>query len=233
MPYTQKQNDDVITARAKLNQIIDKDSFRELDVKQSSSNYLYFDGYQEKLKKAEIKSKEKEAIISGFAKIIGKSCIIFILEPLFMMGTMGYIVGRKITHAFDIATRKKLPIIAINSSGGARIQEGIFSLVQMANTAGAVYRHSCKGLLYISIICDPTFGGVAASYASLGDIIIAEENARFGFTGKSIIQETTHEHLPEQFQTASYAKNHGMVDMIVKEEELRQVLSKLLLMHSK
>lgn len=233
MACIQSYKNEVIISREKLNQIIDKNSFNELDANMISKNYLHFEGYDEKLKRAEIESNEREAVISGFAKIIGISCVIFIFEPLFMMGTMGYAVGQKITHAFDIATKKKLPVISISASGGARMQEGIFSLVQMANTAGAVYRHSRKGLFYVSIISDPTFGGVAASFASLGDIIIAEENSRFGFAGKSIIQETTHEKFSDQFQTANFAKNHGMVDMIAKEDELSQILSKLLLLHSR
>lgn len=218
--------------RNKLHSIVDTGSFIETDKKLGSKNILKFSNYDEKLKTAKIKSFENEAVITGYATIGNIPCMLIVFEPKFMMGSMGMIAGEKITRIFELATRKKLPVISITSSGGARMQEGIFSLMQMAKTSGGVYRHSKRGLLYISVISDPTLGGVTASFASLGDIIIAEENARFGFTGKRIIEEATHEKLPDDFQTAQYAKEHGLVDLIIKKDELRYVLKKVLAIHS-
>ena len=159
--------------------------------------------------------------------------MVFILEYQFMLGSMGSMEGEKIVRAFEKASRKRLPIVSFSASSGARMQEGVLSLVQMAKTAGTVYQHSKKKLLYISVICDPTLGGVTASYASLADIIIAEDNARFGFTGKRIIEKTINKPLPVDFQSASYAQKKGKVDLIVKPEELRNELITLLVFHKK
>lgn len=218
-------------ARNKLYSIIDNGSFAETNKDLKSVNFLDFLEYDEKLEKAVKNTNENEAVITGYATIGNNPCIMIVFEPKFMMGTMGIIVGEKITKAFELATNKKLPVISINSSGGARMQEGVLSLLQMAKTTGAVYNHSKQGLLYVSVICDPTLGGVTASFASLGDIIIAEEDAHFGFTGRRIIEETTYERLPYNFQTAEYAKEHGQVDMIIIKEELRKVLTKILSIH--
>ncbi len=219
------------SARYKLHNIIDQGSFIETERLYKSKNILQFSDYDEKLITAGKNSMENEAVITGLARIGDVPCAIFILEPKFMMGTMGIVVGEKIAMTFELAIKKKLPVISISASGGARMQEGVFSLVQMAKTTGAVYKHNKKGLLYISVISDPTLGGVTASFASLGDIIIAEADARYGFTGKRIIEETTHEKLPNYFQTAQYAKEHGQVDIIVNSIGLRPLLKKILSLH--
>jgi acetyl-CoA carboxylase carboxyl transferase subunit beta len=220
------------TAREKLKGIVDPDSFKEIDKNLVSVNPLQFPEYDEKIKIAKAKSFENEAAISGVAAINKKPCVILIFEPLFMMGSMGSVVGEKITRAFELATKKKLPVITIASSGGARMQEGVYSLMQMLKTSAAVYDHSQKGLLFISVLSNPTLGGVTASFAMLGDIIIAEEHAQIGFTGKRIIEETTGKKLPESFQSAKFAKEHGFADLVVKEDELRPTLSKLLQLHA-
>jgi acetyl-CoA carboxylase carboxyl transferase subunit beta len=222
----------VKTAREKLNRIIDHGSFSEIDQNLASINILRFPGYDEKLKKAKDSSSENEAVISGYATINKKPCVIVIFEPLFMMGSMGSVAGEKITRAFELATKKKLPIITITASGGARMQEGVYSLMQMSKTASAVYRHSRERLLYISVLSNPTLGGVTASFASLGDIIIAEEDAQIGFTGKRIIEETIRAKLADDFQTAKYIKEHGFADIIAREDELRPVLAKILQLHA-
>jgi acetyl-CoA carboxylase carboxyl transferase subunit beta len=150
-----------------------------------------------------------------------------------MMGSMGLVAGEKIALAFKMAARMKLPVITFSASGGARIQEGVISLVQMAKTSAAVQEHARKKLLYISVICDPTLGGVTASFASLADIIIGEKGARFGFTGKRIIEESTHERLPDDFQTVEYAKRCGMVDIVVNKTDMKDMLKNLLSIHIK
>lgn len=222
----------VKTAREKLKDIVDADSFKEIDKNLTSINPLQFPGYDEKLKVAKANSFENEAAISGMATINKQPCVILIFEPLFMMGSMGSVVGEKITRAMELATKKNLPIITIAASGGARMQEGVYSLMQMMKTSAAVAQHSKKGLLYISVLSNPTLGGVTASFAMLGDIVIAEEQAQIGFTGKRIIEETIGKKLPDSFQSAKFIKEHGFVDMVVKEEELRQTLSKILQLHS-
>jgi acetyl-CoA carboxylase carboxyl transferase subunit beta len=219
------------TAREKLIKLVDEDSFVEIDQNLSSVNILKFPGYDEKLKKAKANSLENEAVISGYATINKKPCVIVVFEPLFMMGSMGSVAGEKITRAFEMATKKKLPIITITASGGARMQEGVYSLMQMSKTASAVYKHSRQRLLFISVLSNPTLGGVTASFASLGDIIIAEEDAQIGFTGKRIIEETIHAKLSDDFQTAKYIKEHGFADIIARDDELRPVLAKILQLH--
>lgn len=220
------------SARRKLYNIIDERSFIETNSELISKNILYFSDYDRKLMIAKLNSNENEAVITGYAKIGNHPCMIIIFEPKFMMGTMGTVVGEKITRTFEDATEAMLPVISITSSGGARMQEGVMSLMQMVKTVGSLNQHSKRGLLYISVISDPTLGGVTASFASLGDIIIAEENARFGFTGKRIVEETTREILPDDFQSAQYAKVHGQVDLITKEEHLKKILQKILYLHS-
>jgi acetyl-CoA carboxylase carboxyl transferase subunit beta len=222
----------VKTAREKLKSIVDADSFKEIDKNLISINILKFSEYDEKLKISKAKSFENEAAISGTATINKKPCVILIFEPLFMMGSMGSVVGEKITRAFELAIKKKLPVITIASSGGARMQEGVYSLMQMLKTSAAVSSHSQKGLLFVSVLSNPTLGGVTASFAMLGDIIIAEENAQIGFTGKRIIEETTGKKLPDTFQSAKFIKEHGFADLVVPEQELRPTLAKILQLHT-
>lgn len=219
--------------RDKLIDILDTNSFKELWSDIYTYNYLEFTGYDEKLRVAKENSGEKDSVITGFGMIAGCKCVVAAFEPLFMMGSMGLVAGEKIARAFRFATKKKLPVITFSSSGGARMQEGVVSLVQMAKTSAAVHEHAKKKLLYISVICDPTLGGVTASFASLADIIIGEKGARFGFTGKRIIEETTHEKLPDDFQTVEYAKRCGMVDIVVDKKEVKDVLKRLISVHTK
>ena len=220
------------SVRNKLNSILDQGSFKELWADIYTYNYLGFTDYDEKLRIAKENSGEKDSVITGVGKIAGYKCVIAAFEPLFMMGSMGLVAGEKIARAFRFATKKKLPVITFSASGGARMQEGVVSLVQMVKTSAAVHEHAKKNLLFISVICDPTLGGVTASFASLADIIIGEQGARFGFTGKRIIEETTHEKLPDDFQTVEYARRYGMVDIVVNKSELRNILGQILSIHT-
>jgi len=221
------------SARNKLDNILDQGSFKELWSDLYTYNYLEFTDYNEKLKTARENSGEKDSVIAGIGMISGCKCVVAAFDPLFMMGSMGLVAGEKIARAFRFAAKKKLPVITFSSSGGARMQEGVVSLVQMAKTSAAVYEHAKKNLLYISVICDPTLGGVTASFASLADIIIGEKGARFGFTGKRIIEESTHEQLPDDFQTVEYSKRCGTVDIVVGKTEVKNVLKRLISVHTK
>jgi len=218
-------------ARNKLTEILDHDSFHELWSDICTYNYLGFPQYDAKLRRAKENSGEIDSVIAGIGSIAGYKCVIAAFEPLFMMGSMGLVAGEKVTRAFSLAAKRKLPVITFSMSGGARMQEGVIALMQMAKTSAAVYEHSKKKLLYISVICDPTLGGVTASFASLADIIIGEEGATFGFTGKRIIEESTFEKLPKDFQTVEYAKGCGMVDMVRNKEQIKDTLKQLLSMH--
>jgi len=219
--------------REKLKSVLDPDSFKELWSGLHVNDYLKFTDYSEKLELARNKSGERESVITGFGSIAQTECVVAAFEPMFMMGSMGLVAGEKITRAFRFATKKKMPIIIFTASGGARMQEGVIALMQMVKTSAAVYEHSKKKLLYISVICDPTLGGVTASFASLADIIIGEQGARFGFTGKKIIEESTYENLPDDFQTVEYAKRFGMIDIVVEKGELKDMLRRILTMHKK
>jgi len=220
-------------ARKKLLEIIDQNSFKEYSKNIFTYNYLDFLNYDEKLDSARTKSGEVEAVIIGTGSIASIKCMFVIFEPNFIMGSMGLIAGEKIARALKYATRWKLPVISISASGGARMQEGVVSLIQMAKVSAAVYKHSMKKLLNISIISDPTLGGITASFASLADIIIGEKGARYGFTGKRIIEETIREKLPDDFQTVEYAKKYGMVDIVVEKDELKNILTYLVTLHYK
>lgn len=222
-----------LSAKERLDMVIDQGSFVEYDSNMTSYNILNFEKYDEKLKKCKESTMLNEAVIYGEATINNACVVIFVMDGNFMMGTMGKIVGEKIKRAFNLATEKCVPIIGITISGGARMQEGIFALLQMVKTSAAVKKHSDKGLLYISVITNPTLGGVAASFASISDIIVAEENAIFGFTGKRIIEDTTEEVLPNDFQTAEYALNHGMVDIVIPRDEMRKCLCNILKVHER
>ena len=217
--------------RQKLTSILDANSFLELWPQLHTYNFMDFYQYGTKLENAHQISNEKESVITGIGKISQRRCMIIAFEPLFIMGTLGVVAGEKIARAFQLAKKKRLPVISIIASGGARMQEGVFSLMQMVKTSNAIVEHSSSGLLSISIICDPTLGGVTASFASLADIIIGEKGSRFGFTGKKIIENTTHEKLPDNFQRVEYAQRHGQVDIIAEKDELRRLLIKILELH--
>jgi len=216
----------------KLNELIDQGTFKEIDQDLESENILDFVGYNEKLLRTKESTGTKEAVVCGEGKIGSSACVIIVMDKNFMMGSMGVVVGEKITRAFEYATKQKLPVVAVTASGGARMQEGIFSLMQMAKTSGAVLKHSQKKLLYISIITNPTLGGVSASFASLADIIIGEQSAIFGFSGKRIVEEVTRTPLPDDFQSVDYNLKHGMVDLVLDYKSIKPTVERLLKIHN-
>ncbi|OON97775.1 MAG: acetyl-CoA carboxylase subunit beta [Epulopiscium sp. Nele67-Bin005] len=220
-----------IASRARLKRLVDKDTFKEFDANLISQNPLDFPAYEEKLKSYRDKTDENEAVITGLAKIEHQSCVVAVMDSRFMMGSMGSVVGEKITRAIEYATEHKLPIIIFCASGGARMQEGILSLMQMAKTSAALARHDDAGLLYISVLTHPTTGGVTASFAMLGDIILSEPNALIGFAGARVIEQTIRQKLPQGFQRAEFLLEHGMIDNIVERKDMRTVLGKLLKWH--
>lgn len=221
-----------MSAGERIALIADEGTFSETDKGLKSKNRLSFPGYDEKLESAREASGLKEAVVCGTAKIGGEKCALFIMDSAFMMGSMGSIVGEKITRLFEKATKEKLPVIGFTTSGGARMQEGIFSLMQMAKVSGAAKRHSDGGNLYITVLTDPTTGGVTASFAMQGDIIIAEPNALIGFAGQRVIEQTTGEKLPQGFQRSEFQLECGFVDMIEDRQRLKYTLAKLLMLHS-
>lgn len=217
----------------RLSTILDPGSFRELNGKLPAADPLSFPGYREKQRLAQRKTGLTEAAVTAVGTIGGRKCVAGVLDSRFLMGSMSAAVGEKITLAIEYAAKNKLPLILFSASGGARMQEGILSLMQMAKTSAALARFSEKGLLYISVLTDPTTGGVTASFASLGDIILAEPGALIGFAGPRVIQQTIGETLPEGFQRAEYQEEHGFVDAVVPRGELRETLSRLLRLHEK
>ena len=210
---------------------VDKESFKEFNGNLRGADPLDFPDYKEKQAELRGSTGLSEAVITGTATIKGSPVVIGIMDSRLMMGSMGSVVGEKITRAFEYATEHKLPVIMFTASGGARMQEGIVSLMQMAKTSGAVKLHSEAGGLYISVMTDPTTGGVTASFASLGDIIIAEPKVLIGFAGRRVIEGTIKQRLPEDFQLAEFMYEKGFVDMIVERRKLRSVLSHLLKLH--
>ena len=222
-----------IGAYYRLSTILDPGSFRELHPRLSAGDPLHFPGYQEKLDAAQHKTGLTEAVVTATGTIGGSRCVVGVLDSRFLMGSMSTAVGEKVTLAIEFAAKNKLPLILFSASGGARMQEGILSLMQMAKTSAALARFSDKGLLYISVLTDPTTGGVTASFASLGDIILAEPGALIGFAVPRVIQQTIGETLPEGFQRAEYQESHGFVDAVVPREKMRDTLSQLLRLHEK
>lgn len=218
-------------ARQRLSFITDEGSFTELFTDVENTDPLQFPGYQKKLETTQKSSKEKEAVLCGIAEINKYKCCIFIMDPFFMMGSMGTVVGEKITRLFEYATEKRMPVIGYTVSGGARMQEGLFSLMQMAKTSGAVKRHSDAGLLYVTVLTDPTTGGVTASFAMEGDIILSEPGATVGFAGARVIEQTTRKSLPKGFQTAEFMMEHGFIDAIVSRQSQKKVIAAILRMH--
>lgn len=221
-----------IGARSRIDMLIDKDTFKEYDADLKADNPLNFPNYPEKVTAAVQKSEENEAVITGEGKISENNCVICVMDPNFMMGSMGCVVGEKITRAIETAIEKRFPVIIFSASGGARMQEGILSLMQMAKTSAALGRLSEEGLLYISVLTDPTTGGVTASFAMLGDIILAEPGALIGFAGPRVIEQTIRQKLPEGFQRAELLKEKGFIDKIVSRKDMKTTLSKILKMHS-
>ncbi|MDO5546062.1 MAG: acetyl-CoA carboxylase carboxyltransferase subunit beta [Eubacteriales bacterium] len=220
-----------MNARQRIAMIADKGSFRELFSHVVSENPLGFPGYTEKLETVRSASGEAEAVVCGTADIGGSKCALFVMEPNFMMGSMGSAVGEKITQLFEFALQKRLPVVGFTVSGGARMQEGLLSLMQMAKTSAAVKRHSDAGLLYIAVLTDPTTGGVTASFAMEADILLAEPGATIGFAGARVIEQTTKKALPKGFQKAEFVLQHGFVDSIAPRSGQKKLLSTLLSVH--
>ena len=222
-----------ISAQERLQLTVDQGTFEEWDEDVISTDPLDFPGYDEKLKKAQINSGLREAVVTGRATIDSMELAIGIMDSNFIMGSMGQAVGEKITRLFEKATAQKLPVVIFTASGGARMQEGILSLMQMAKTCAAIKNHSDQGLFYLTVLTDPTTGGVTASFAMLGDIILAEPGALVGFAGRRVIEQTIKEALPEDFQSAEKVLEHGFIDKIVDRKELRTMISQLLTLHSR
>ena len=217
-----------IAPRSRLSMVLDKNSFVEMNMGLPVSDPLQFPGYEAKLEHMKILTNLDEAVITGVGKINGEAVAIGVMASTFLMGSMGEVVGEKLTRLIEHATDEKLPLVIFCCSGGARMQEGIVSLMQMAKTSAALKRHSDAGMIYISVLTDPTTGGVVASFAMLGDVILAEPGALIGFAGPRVIEQTIGQKLPEGFQRAEFLLEHGFVDKIVKRSRLKSVLSFLI-----
>lgn len=220
-----------LSARQRIAFISDENSFKELYANLKTLNPLDFPDYEKKVKQYQEAQEEFDAFVCGEAKIDGHKVALGVLDSFFMMGSMGSVVGEKVTRLIEYSIEHKLPLIIFSASGGARMQEGIFSLMQMAKTSAALKKHDLAGLLYISVLTHPTTGGVTASFASLGDINIAEPNALIGFAGKRVIEQTIQEKLPDGFQSAEFQKEKGFVDMVVDRKDLKNVISTILTIH--
>lgn len=220
-----------LTARERIQQLVDEVSFVELEAELTSVNPLGFPGYEAKLEEARRKTGLQEAVVCGTATIGGQPLMLVVMDNQFIMASMGSAVGEKITRALEGAIARRLPVVVFTTSGGARMQEAILSLMQMGKTTLAVRRLKEAGLLYITVLTDPTTGGVTASFASLGDIILAEPGALIGFAGPRVIEQTIRQKLPEGFQRAEFLQQHGQVDKVVPRKELAGILSKLLAWH--
>lgn len=215
----------------RLETIIDKDTYKRFELNIDTNNPLELDDYPKKLKVLREKTGLEEAVACGTGKINGEDVVICIMDSGFLMGSMGAVVGEKITYSVEQAIKLGLPLIIFSVSGGARMQEGIISLMQMAKTTAALTKLDEAGLLYISVLTDPTYGGVTASFASLGDIILAEPGAMIGFAGQRVIEQTIGESLPDGFQTAEFLLEHGFIDKIVERKEMKDTIYKLIQYH--
>lgn len=220
-----------IPARARIEYITDPDSFEEIFGEKIAVDPIGFPGYADKISSAEKKSGENEGVICGTATINGEKTCLFVMNPDFMLGAMGTVVGDRITSLFEYAIAKKMPVIGYTVSGGARMQEGVLSLMQMAKVSAAVKKHSDAGLLYVVVATDPTMGGITASYAMLGDIILAEPSASIGFAGKRVVEQVTGVVLPDFFQSAEFQLKNGFLDDIVRRGEQKKYLSDILALH--
>ena len=215
----------------RLELMIDEGTYTRFDLSLDTTNPLELEDYSKKLKSLREKTGLEEAVSCGIGNINGEKVVICVMDSGFLMGSMGVVVGEKITYAIEQAIEKRLPLIIFSVSGGARMQEGIMSLMQMAKTTAALTKLDKEGLLYISVLTDPTYGGVTASFASLGDIILAEPKAMIGFAGPRVIEQTIGEELPEGFQTAEFLLEHGFIDKIVERKDLKETIYQLLKLH--
>ena len=215
----------------RLEQIIDDGTYQKFDLNIDTNNPLGMEEYEKKIKSLREKTGLEEAVSCGIGKINGEETVICVMDSGFLMGSMGVVVGEKITYSIEQAIERRLPLIIFSVSGGARMQEGIMSLMQMAKTTAALTKLDEAGLLYISVLTDPTYGGVTASFASLGDIVLAEPKAMIGFAGPRVIEQTIGEALPEGFQTSEFLLEHGFIDKIVERKDLKNTLSKLIQLH--
>lgn len=222
-----------MNAKDRVKAVSDKGSFEEFDINMEAKNPLNFPDYEVKIKSLQEKTGLKDAVKTGKCTIGGYPCVIAVMDSGFQMGSMGSVVGEKITRAFEYATENKLPIIVFTCSGGARMQEGIVSLMQMAKVSAACAKHSDAGQLYVTVLTDPTTGGVTASFAMLGDIILAEPKTLIGFAGRRVIEQTIKQKLPDEFQTSEFLLDHGFVDAIVEREKLVETLKTILMLHTK
>ena len=221
-----------LSSRRRIVQIIDEGTFEELNANLHTTDPIKFEGYLQKIKSLEEKTKIKEAVKTGIGKINGINVAIGVMDANFMMGSMGEVVGEKITRLIETAIEKHLPVILFCASGGARMQEGMVSLMQMAKTSAALSKLNKAGLLYVSVLTDPTTGGVTASFASLGDVILAEPGALIGFAGPRVIEQTINQKLPEGFQRAEFLLEHGFVDRIVERKDMKNELFNILKLHN-
>ncbi|HIX68771.1 MAG TPA: acetyl-CoA carboxylase, carboxyltransferase subunit beta [Candidatus Anaerostipes excrementavium] len=217
-----------VRPRTRIAMVLDKGTFQEWDERMDTSDPLNFPGYKKKLERQRSVTNLDEAVVTGKGEIGGKEVVIAVMGSDFMMGSMGEVVGEKITRAVERATELRLPVIIFTCSGGARMQEGIISLMQMAKTSAALRKHDEAGLLYITVLTDPTTGGVTASFAMLGDVILAEPGALVGFAGPRVIEQTIGQKLPEGFQRSEFLLDHGFVDKIVERKNLRKVLNTII-----
>jgi acetyl-CoA carboxylase carboxyl transferase subunit beta len=221
-----------LSAPERLAITLDEGSFLELDADLDTVDPLSFPEYKDKLARAREATGLQDAILTGVGAILGLPVLVGVFEPHFIMGSMGSVVGEKITRLAERAIEERLPLLLISASGGARMQEGVFSLMQMAKTCAAIARLNEAGILYISVLTDPTTGGVTASFATLGDIIIAEPGALIGFAGRRVTEQTLKEKLPADFQTAEFCLKHGLIDMVAPRQDLKPTLARILSLHS-
>ena len=222
-----------IAARQRIEMTMDEGTFAEMDADMTSVNKIGFPDYEKKLRSAKLSSGENESVITGVGEINGEKTVIAVMNSQFMMGSMGTVTGEKITRALEYATAHGLPVIIFTVSGGARMQEGILSLMQMAKTSGAVKKHSDAGLLYITVLTDPTTGGVTASFAMEGDIILSEPHALIGFAGPRVIEQTIRQKLPKDFQSAEFLLEKGFIDAVVERKDMKDTLAKLIRLHTR
>ncbi len=222
-----------IAARQRIEMTMDEGTFAEMDADMTSVNKIGFPDYEKKLRSAKLSSGENESVITGVGEINGEKTVIAVMNSQFMMGSMGTVTGEKITRAFEYATAHGLPVVIFTVSGGARMQEGILSLMQMAKTSGAVKKHSDAGLLYITVLTDPTTGGVTASFAMEGDIILSEPHALIGFAGPRVIEQTIRQKLPKDFQSAEFLLEKGFIDAVVERKNMKDTLAKLIRLHTR